>query len=457
LYEKSFIESRFYELTMGTKSKSFSLVFVVLFLATLVTVPSTLPAQAALSWNVQQVNEYVWSGGDCPIIVDHNNTSHIAYLDGYTLIYANYNGSVWTNQSIATDGIYVIFSLVLDANGYPHILYERALEGPLVIASWNGKSWDHQNIEIVYLDPATHFGISGTNYAALALDFFGNPSIVYTTFTTVINNPHDWAKNTANTSLKYARWTGTSWNTQTVDTVVNDSLSSISFVFGKNNQPYILYSPSSNSSNIKLAIYQNSNWKIQTAQLPPSTGNCGNIVMDSKGNPHFLSKQPYQNSTTLSNILYVSFNQTTWNTQLIASKVSLGYDSSIGELVLDSNDYPHFTYGTSDDKTMYLAYSGNIWENQTLASNISVGDLALDSSDNPHLLFRTYSPARYESHLMYANATEATLSPTTSMLNANVAQILLIITSVTVSVVVIVSLLLYRKHRKTISQNKPNV
>ena len=271
---------------------------------------------------------------------------------------------------------------------------------------------------------------------------------MYTTFTTVINNPHNWAKNTANTSLKYARWTGTSWNTQTVDTVVNDSLSSISLAFGKNNQPYILYNPSSNTNNIKLATYQNSNWKIQTAQLPPSTGNCGNIVVDSKGYPHFLSTQPNQNSTTLSNILYVSFNQTTWNTQTIASKVNLG---TIGELVLDSNDYPHFTYSTSDDKTMYVAYSGNIWEIQTLASNIGVGDLALDSSGNPHLLFRTYSPARYSNHLMYATVTETTQTPSPTVpetTNFTVAAEA-IIASVFVLAFVVVSLLLYKRHRKT--------
>jgi hypothetical protein len=410
--------------------KSLAPLLILLFLTSLVTLQPVSSATAELSWNAQTVKEYVWAGGYCPIAVDQNSTVNIAYLDGYTLTYASYNGSVWTNQSIATDAIYLIFSLVLDANGYPHLLYEQKDAGPLTLANWNGKNWSIQDTGVFY-----------TDFATLALDSFGNPHLAYTTYTTVINDHEDWAKNSINTALKYARWTGTGWNTQTVDSIVNGSFSTISVALNKNNMPYILYSPSSNSSNIELATYQNSSWNIQNVPFP-ALGDFGNVVLDSKGYPHFIYAHPYQNSSTLSTILYASSNLTTWNTQIVVSGVNLG---TIGELVLDSNDYPHFTIGTSAGDTMYVVNSGSIWNIQTLDSNIEVGNLALDSSGNPHIICRAYSPARYSSKLMYATATETTQTPSPTV---PTFPLVLTLTAVIIATIVaVVGLLVYFKKR----------
>ena len=411
----------------------------ILFLLSLVTVSITFePVHAALTWNDQMLKEYVWAGGWCPIVVDQNNTVHIAYLDGYTLTYARYDGSVWTNQTIASDGIYFIFSLVLDANDYPHLLYEKKWEGPLMLANWNGKTWDSQNTGISYAD-----------YATLTLDSHGNPNIAYPTYTTVINDHNDYSKNSVNTALNYARWTGTGWNTQIVDSIVNGSFSPISIAVNKNNTPYVLYSPSSDSSIIKLATVQNSNWKIQAAQLPSSTGNCGNIVMDSEGHPHFLYTQSYQNSSTVSSIMYASYDLTSWTTQTAVSEVNLG---TIGQLVLDSNDNPHFTIGTSAGDTMYAAYSGNTWKIQKLPSDLEVGNLALDSNGNPHLLFRAYSPARYSSELMYATAT-GTMDTTSSTETASNLNLTTFETSILIAlaglVTVVAAASIYNWKKKT--------
>jgi hypothetical protein len=412
--------------------KSHASLLILLFLTFLVTLQPVLLASADSSWNVQMLQEYVWGGGSCPIVVGLNDTVHVAYLDGYTLICASYNGSAWTNRTIATDQIYIIFNLVLDHSGYPHLLYEQKWVGNLKLANWNGESWSIQDT-----------GISSDS-ATVAFDYSGNPHIVYPTYTTVVNDHNDWAKNSVNTALNYASWTGVGWSTRTIDRVVNGSFPTVSLEFNTNNAPYILYSPSTDSSIIKLATYQNSNWQSQTAQLPPSTGNCGNIVLDSEGYPHFLCTQPYQNSTTLSTILYATFNQTTWNTQTAASKVSLG---TVGELVLDSHDNPHFTFGTSAGDTMYVAYSGRTWNIKTLDSNIEVGNLALDSSGNPHLLYRAYSPARFSSKLMYATATGVP-STSSEYVSKITAQNLTIVTAVAVLLAAVISILIYKRYRR---------
>ena len=399
---------------MDGLSKSFALVLVALFLTSLVTVPFAISADAETTWTVQTVDEYAWAGGGCPIAVDSNNMVHIAYMDfpngTNSLIYTSYDGSGWTNQTVDGSGyVFVVFSLVLDANGCPHILYNTSPLGapidPLKIASWNGNDWDIQNTGITYAGSAT-----------LLLDSFGNPHIAYTTGVEL-----QYGANWIGSALDYASWTGTSWTTQTVYSNMNDSFSAFSFALDSNNIPFIMYSLASNSNNIKLASYQNSRWNTQTIPLPPSSANLGNVVVDSKDDPRFIYTEPYQNSTTFSTILYASLNGTVLSSQTVTSKVSLGYDYPIGQLVLDSHDNPRLCYINSDGVLMYAAFSGRAWNIQKIDSSSDLGPyglgagepcyLALDSSGNPHISFRTASPMRYTSNLMYASETETTRTP----------------------------------------------
>ena len=134
-----------------------------------------------------------------PIVVDSNNNPHIAYTDyvngTYFVMYASWNGSDWSTQTVA-EGF--AFSLVLDANGNPQVLYNNPYVGsypegpsrPLMYASWTGTNWNIQTVD-------KHVG-----YGVVALDSSGNPNVAYTTGKTV----------------KYASWIGSNWNIQTVDT-----------------------------------------------------------------------------------------------------------------------------------------------------------------------------------------------------------------------------------------------
>lgn len=282
LNKKAFLKE-----TMSNKSKTYASILIASFLLALAVLPHAVSAKSEQAWNVQTLNEYAWAGGGCPIAVDSNNTTHIAYMDfpngTNSLIYTSNNGSGWTNQTVDDSGyVFVVFSLVFDANGYPHILYNTSPLGapidPLKIASWNGNGWDLQNT-----------GISYAGSAALALDSSGNPHIAYTTGVEL-----QYGVTWIGSALDYASWTGTGWTTQTVYSNMNDSFSSMSFALDSNNVPYIMYSLISNSSNINLATYQNSGWNTQTVPLPPSSANLGNVVVDSKGYPHFIYTQSAQ-------------------------------------------------------------------------------------------------------------------------------------------------------------------
>lgn len=385
-----------------TVRRTVTLTIAALFLIAILAGSPSMLANAASSWNVQTVDEYAWAGGYCPIAVDSNGTAHMAYMDfpsGTNLLtYASYNGSRWVNQTAVSGYVHDVFSLVLDKNGNPHILFNPNPLGspinPLKIAVWNGRSWDIQGTGITY-----------AGYATLALDSSGNPHIAYTTGVEL-----QYGSNWVGSALKYASWTGTGWNIQTLDSTMNDSFSTVSLALDSNSTPYILYGYSSNPSSIKLATVQNSSWKTQTVPLSPSTGNCGNIVVDSKGYPHFICTQPNQNTTDL---VYAGFDGTSWNTTVADSKVNWSHDGSMGQLVLDSKDYPHFCYVESDGNLMYAAYSGRAWNIQTVESNVyPLGQcyLALDANGNPHMSYRTSSPMRFTANLKYATTTDSTKS-----------------------------------------------
>ena len=393
---------------MVSWGKTLALTLAALFLTSLIIVSSAAPAHAALSWNIQTVDDYgsAVGNGYCPIAVDSNNTAHIAYTgwsEGterawpwYFVMYASWNGSGWSTQKVSNGSAY---SLVLDANSNPHILYSYyapVYPAPtgLMYASWTGSSWISQIV-----DP------NGAGYGVVALDSFGNPHIAYTDGTTI----------------KYAVSTGSGWSIQTVATYKPGDLAfRLSFALDKNNTPYIMYSPSSYADysqavgimaiNVTLATYQNSSWKIQPLSLPPPTGDYGNLVVDSKGYPHFICTQHHyvssENKTILSTILYASWNETAWDMQTVVSNIS--FDSM--SLALDSHDYPHIITSTGT----YASWTGTTWDIQTVSFNRSASGpcyLAVDSNGNPHISYRQQSASQVIANIIHATATETTQTP----------------------------------------------
>ncbi|MBN1245563.1 hypothetical protein JXA31_08215 [Candidatus Bathyarchaeota archaeon] len=304
-------------------------------------------------------------------------------------MYADWNGTVWKTQQVALG---FASSLVLDADDYPHILYETSPWDPLMYASWTGTKWNIQTV-----DPNFTSGASG----ALALDSHGNSHIALTDGITV----------------KYAVWNGSEWSTQTVAKYETIEIPpKLSFVLDKNDTPYIMYSPLSytdysqaegiSAMNVTLATYQNSSWKLQPLSLPTPTGDYGSLVVDSKGILHSFFTQHYVSSdnTIRSTLLYASWNGTGWDTQPVVSNIWLPYSMS---LALDSRDYPHIS--CSSEEPFYASLTGADWDVQ--ATDVA-GYLAVDADGNLHVSYLA-GPAWIVTSLMYATATP-TPTPTST-------------------------------------------
>ncbi|MCW4019479.1 MAG: hypothetical protein NWF00_12520 [Candidatus Bathyarchaeota archaeon] len=379
----------------------------------LLAVFSVVPCNADVTWNIQTVDNkvYTWQMR-YPIAVDSNNTAHIAYtnwnkssirqLSYHFVMYASWNGSGWSTQKV-DEGI--AHSLILDANDNPHILYGRSWQ-PLMYASWTGSKWGIQTVDTDY--------VTGVGCGVVTLDSFGNPHIAYT----------DGA------SIKYAVSDETNWSIQTVAAYEGEIPTSLSFALDKNNTPYILYSSSSyeyrsqpvviNALNLTLAVYQNYSWKIQPLSLPPPISDYENLIIDSKGYPHFICRQRYfvssENMTTLSTILHVSWNGSAWNAQTVISNVK----SESMYLALDANDNPcvcyiDSIYDEAKGDVSFLKYTrwiGTAWDTQTVDTHRFLGkpSLALDSHGNPHISYILNSQTVI-TNLKYATATGTTQTP----------------------------------------------
>lgn len=438
---------------METKSKSIALILVVLFLTSLVTVASATSADTKTNWNVQTVDSNSSQGY---IAIDSNNIPHIAYSHNYYnqgdnlwyLMYASWNGSSWDKQNVTTYPCSPL-GLGFDTYNNPHILCRREGFG-LIYASWNGSNWNFQTID--------KLGLTGS----LALDSFGNPHVAYLSNNNGFGNP-----------LKYATSDGVGWSFQTITSEktdaaqsTNDYIGLLQIALDSNNNPRIMYERFINnyhlqqttSSRIEYAMWNNisKTWNFPTVL---SNITLERMALDSNGFPHFtyIGEEPTVGNTTLR---YASWNGTIWTKQPIAT-INNQYTYCI--LTLDSDNNPHVTYRNSEN-LIYASWTGTKWINQTVTSVSFFSVLSSTAIEgNPHLVYvdNPNNPIGRSSqpfYLMYATSTQSIVSepsktPIPSILVT--VQTMAVIIVVSIVVVVVLSLLFYRMHRRTISQNKP--
>jgi hypothetical protein len=326
----------------------------------------------------------------------------------------------WNVQIVDEDasGIgYGYCPIAVDSEDNPHIAYSGSPEARY--ASWNGSGWNIQQIPSYAFvhdlaldangDPHITLGSlaygtwNGTGwnfqtvttdytvYSSLALDSSGNPHVAYIT----------------GDKLKYASQNGSNWTIQTV--TVDNNLTGIdvrlSLVIDSSDTPYIMYNTFSSyvdssiggarNVNVELAVWKNSRWTIETVLESSNLGEFGNMVLDSNDHPHFLAtKRRYlsaENPTLLSTILYVSWDGWAWNIQTVASDVNL---HDIGFLALSPHGYPSIVYIAGGVK--YARWTGTAWESYNVKAPFTIRDasgpcyLALDSKGIPHISSRVF-------------------------------------------------------------------
>ena len=272
--------------------------------------------------------------------------------------------------------------IALDSNNNPYIAYSDYENGYyqntvyLMYASLNRSTWNTQ--------------IVTPNAWAIDLKIDAH------------NNPHVLLLGNINEipALMYASWTGVNWTIQTLP--FQGSCGSLALDSAGN--PHVAYL--GGNGDLKYASWTGSSWSIQTVDSGNNSG--AYLALDSNNNPYILYggnytiiKNGYASSTS---VKYAVWNGSAWSIQTVVSNIIDGY---YGNLVLDSNGYPHFTYYKGETLT-YDSWTGSAWKTQTVASNFNsedAGYLALDSHNNPHVAYYKETYGDYEGTLLYATWT----------------------------------------------------
>lgn len=156
---------------------------------------------------------YIFFDRSITVDVYDNNTGYIAHHPLENLQLATWQNSNWTIQTIANATSESNANMVLDPQGYAHLIYQQdntefADENTsLIYANWTGDSWNMQTVA------------SNVSSGYLALDRYDYPHI--TAY--------------ASSGLVYASWTGKSWDIQNT----NASVAMDNFALDSNGNPHI--------------------------------------------------------------------------------------------------------------------------------------------------------------------------------------------------------------------------
>jgi len=210
----------------------------------------------------------------------------------------------------------------------------------------------------------------------LAIDSSNNPHIAYT-----------WVDATGYIrNLKYAKWTGSKWDIETVDSAGGDTGKQPSLALDSSNNPHIAYVEGTYT--IKYAKWTGSKWDITTVSsggysLAPS------LALDSSNNPHIA--YPFRVGSSDTVLKYAKWTGSKWDiTTVDPGDPNLNRHGGRASLVLDTNDNPHISYDDCTKGSLkYAKWTGSKWDIETVDSPTHCARpfLALDSSNNPHIAY----------------------------------------------------------------------
>jgi PKD repeat protein len=394
-------------------------------------------------WSIETVDASGHLVGG-PLALDSNDHPHICYMayPNYDLTYAKWNGNSWQIETVDwVDNTTGCDSIALDSNDYPHMSYLEHTNYDLKYARWTGSSWNietvdsgdyvgwysyiaidgddnphisyhdyHHNYDLKYATkanlranrpPVADAGPDQTANAGDTVQFDGSGSydpdddwetaVVdsdgetggYSSTALDINNyPHMSYYDYDNGSLRYARWTGSTWLKDTVDSADYPGHTSLALDSGGN--PHISYK---GDSALKYARWDGTAWVIETVDNTSIVARWGSMVLDSSDHPHIG-----YNDWTSKDLKYARWDGSSWNVEVVDSADSVGRWASIA---VGSNDHPHISYfDYTHGDLKYATWTGTVWQIETVDSPKNVGrgnSIALDSNDNPYISYHDYS------------------------------------------------------------------
>jgi len=189
--------------------------------------------------------------------------------------------------------------------------------------------------------------------------------------------------------LKYAKWVGSGWQVQAIDTV-NDTLSGpfrkTSIILDDHDNPHSAYVRGHNSTRtrlIKYAYWDGTTWDIQVID---TAWGYVSLALDNSGHPHL--------SYTKGPLVHARHDGTRWIIQNVDTSVTAWWTS----IALDRRGYPHICYCNIRDWTLkYAKWDGSSWQIEIIDPNSVTGwhnSITLDTTGQPHVSYVRYADQR---------------------------------------------------------------
>jgi hypothetical protein len=293
------------------------------------------------TWAIETVDTRGNVGRYTSVAVDGQGYPHISYYygsSGFDLKYARWNGSQWLTEAVDTTGNVGLYtSIALDGQGRPHIAYYDATPANknLKYARWTGSAWDIQTV-----DATGDVGL----WASLALDSQSRPHIAY--------------RDEGNKDLKYARWTGSSWDIQTVDSAGTKG-EYASLALDSQDRPHIAYCFAYveyvfTLHDLRYARWTGSTWDLQTVDNPRrlELGEWTSLALDNQDRAHISCYEGGSNR----DLKYIKWTGSAW--EFVTVDGGAAYVGRYTSITLDSRGNPHISYFDFTNYDLKYAWYG---------------------------------------------------------------------------------------------------
>lgn len=228
-------------------------------------------------------------------------------------------------------------SLVLDSSNQPHVCFKQAEN--LKYASFDGSTWNVQ-------DTVTLLAGRYPRFPSLQLTTNDLPCISYGDY-----------KNADDCSLKYATYSGGTWNSQLVNSSAGSGEYGTSLVLDSLDRPHIAYHVHRGGYKGTYSRYTGSSWV--TEPFNTSSGYYCNLVLDANNKPHIAY---FNNALCYSEKTGTSWQKTTVQVGGYSAfggiKIRLHPDT--GRPVIGTHAHSSGTSGSAGTLKM-ATYDGNNW------------------------------------------------------------------------------------------------
>ena len=312
-----------------------------------------------ISWEIQTVDSPAEGslytvGWYTSLALDMNDNPHISYFDenAVAVKYAHWTGTNWDIQVIdRTNALWTKYtSIAVDSQNRPHITYQYYLGGKY--ARWTGSNWDIQTVD-------TGWGIWNSS---LALDAYDNAHISYCKI--YYNDA---------VGLTYAHWTGSVWDIQELERGAewSNGLGYFSSIFlDSKGNPHISYYDRADKK-LKYARYTGLTWDIQSVDNGVDVGMYTSIALDGNDNPHiayydnYMGDLKYAKGTLVGPDISISPSKINFNNVFVGNSkdqtITIRNDGAANLIVgtIESPSFPFATVGgtCTDGMTLVPAMS----------------------------------------------------------------------------------------------------